>query len=88
MQIFSSKAMFMTKGKQSGLSAAHKSDLWCRRKARDSLHKIGRTFGNKHSSIHCLVSRRGFVPAVRRRSLLALTQHEREENLSYFALVS
>ena len=70
----------MTRGKRFGLSAAQKSDMWCRWKAGDSLHKIGRAFGKEHSSIRCLVSRHGgFVPAVRRRSLLALTQREREE---------
>jgi len=45
-----------------------------------SLHEIGRAFGKEHSSIRCLVSRYGgFVAAVRRRSLLALTLREREE---------
>src|SRR5229473_3004205 len=70
----------MTQGKRFGLSAAQKSEMWCRWKAGDSLHKIGRAFGKEHSSIRCLVSRYGgFVPAVRRRSLLALTLREREE---------
>src|SRR5213594_5222497 len=70
----------MTQGKRFGLSAAQKSDMWCRWKAGDSLHKIGRAFGKEHSSIRCLVSRHGgFVPVVRRRSLLALTLREREE---------
>jgi len=70
----------MTRGKRFGLSAAQKSDRWCRWKAGDSLHKIGRVFGKEHSSIRCLLSRHGgFVPAVRRRSLLALTLREREE---------
>src|SRR5258708_4841046 len=70
----------MTQGKRFGLSAAQKSDLWRRWKAGQSLHEIGRAFGKEHSSIRCLVSRYGgFVPAVRRRSLLALTLREREE---------
>src|SRR6202165_2714375 len=70
----------MTRGKRFGLSAAQKSDLWRRWKAGQSLHEIGRAFGKEHSSIRCLVSRYGgFVPAVRRRSLLALTLREREE---------
>jgi hypothetical protein len=60
----------MTQGRRFGLSAAQKSEAWCRWKAGDSLHKIGRVFGKEHSSIRCLVSRNGgFVPAVRRRSL-------------------
>ena len=75
-----SKVVFMTQGKRFGLSAAQKSDMWCRWKAGQSLHEIGRAFGKEHSSIRCLVSRHGgFVPAVRRRSLLALTLREREE---------
>src|SRR5438874_1123059 len=74
------KVVFMTQGKRFGLSAVQKSDVWCRWKAGQSLHEIGRAFGKEHSSIRCLVSRHGgFVPAVRRRSLLALTLREREE---------
>jgi hypothetical protein len=64
----------MTQGKRFGLSAVQKCDMWRRWKAGQSLHEIGRAFGKEHSSIRCLVSRHGgFVPAVRRRSLLALT---------------
>jgi IS30 family transposase len=75
-----SKVVFMTEGKRFGLSAVQKSDMWRRWKAGQSLHEIGRAFGKEHSSIRCLVSRNGgFVPAVRRRSLLALTLREREE---------
>jgi len=48
--------------------------------AGQSLHEIGHAFGKNHSSVRCLVSHHGgFVPAVRRRSLLALSQREREE---------
>jgi hypothetical protein len=70
----------MTQGKRFGLSAMQKSDMWCRWKAGQSLHEIGRAFAKEHSSIRCVVSLRGgFVPAVRRRSLLALTLPERED---------
>jgi len=42
--------------------------------------RSGAPSARKHSSIRCLVSRHGgFVPAVRRRALLALTLREREE---------
>jgi len=52
------------------------------------VHEIGRAFGKEHSSIRCLVSRYGgFVPAVRRRSLLALTLREREKSLEGSFLV-
>jgi transposase, IS30 family len=70
----------MRQGKRFGLSAIQKSDLWRRWKAGQSLHEIGRAFGKSHSSIRCVVSLHGgFVPAVRRRSLLALTLPERED---------
>ena len=70
----------MRPGKQFGLSAEQKSDVWRRWKAGQTLHEIGRAFGKPHTSIRCLVSRHGGIaPAVRRRSLLALTLREREE---------
>src|SRR5438552_5518837 len=70
----------MKPGKRFGLSAEQKSDVWRRWRVGQTLHKIGRAFGKEHSSIRCLVSRHGgFVPVVRRRSLLALTLREREE---------
>jgi IS30 family transposase len=70
----------MRQSKRFGLSAMQKSDLWRRWKAGQSLHEIGRAFGKEHSSIRCVVSLHGgFVPAVRRRSLLALTLPERED---------
>jgi IS30 family transposase len=70
----------MAEGKRFGLSAMQKSDMWCRWKAGQSLHEIGRAFGKSHSSIRCVVSHHGgFVPAVRQRSLLALTLSERED---------
>src|SRR6266568_2964576 len=70
----------MRPGKRFGLSAEQKNDVWRRWKAGQTLHEIGRVFGKEHSSIRCLVARHGgFVPAVRRRSLLALTLREREE---------
>jgi len=70
----------MRQGKRFGLSAIEKSDLWRRWKAGQSLHEIGRAFDKSHSSIRCVVSLHGgFVPAVRRRSLLALTLPERED---------
>src|SRR5271168_2597328 len=70
----------MRQGKRFGLSAIEKSDLWRRWKAGQSLHEIGRAFDKSHSSIRWVVSLHGgFVPAVRRRSLLALTLPERED---------
>jgi hypothetical protein len=70
----------MRQGKRFGLSAIEKSDLWGRWKVGQSLHEIGRAFGKSHSSIRCVVSLHGgFVPAVRHRSLLALTRPERED---------
>src|SRR5882762_8022663 len=70
----------MTQGKRVGFSATQKSDIWCRWKAGQSLHMIGRAFGKPHTSIHCLLSHHGgIVPTVRRRSLLVLTAAERED---------
>lgn len=70
----------MTQGKQFGLSATQKIAMWSRRKAGQSLPEIGRAFGKSHSSIRCVVPHHGgFVPALRQRSLLALTLTEREE---------
>ncbi len=70
----------MAQGKRAGLSAAHRTEVWCRWKAGQSLHMIGRAFGKPHTSIHCLLSHHGgIVPAARRRSLLVLTAAERED---------
>jgi IS30 family transposase len=75
-----SKVVFMKPGKRFGLSAAQKLEVWSRWKTGQTLHEIGRAFGKPHTSIRCLVSLHGgIVPAVRRRSLLALTLREREE---------
>jgi transposase, IS30 family len=70
----------MRPGKRFGLSAVEKSDIWCRWKAGQSLHEIGRAFDKPHSSIRCLLLPRGGIPpAARRRSRLALTLAERED---------
>src|SRR5229473_2184505 len=70
----------MRPGKRFGLSAIEKSDIWCRWKAGQSLHEIGRAFDKPHSSIRCLLLPRGGIPpAARRRSRLALTLAERED---------
>jgi Helix-turn-helix domain len=70
----------MRPGKRFGLSAIEKSDIWCRWKAGESLHEIGRAFDKPHSSIRCLLLPRGGIPpAARRRSRLALTLAERED---------
>ena len=70
----------MRPGERFGLSAIEKSDIWCRWKAGQSLHEIGRAFDKPHSSIRCLLLPRGGIPpAARRRSRLALTLGERED---------
>jgi hypothetical protein len=70
----------MKRGRRFGFSAEQKLDVWHRWKAGQTLHEIGRAFGKEHSSIRCLVSRHdGIAPAVRRRTLLALTLRERDE---------
>jgi IS30 family transposase len=70
----------MAQGKRVRLSAAQMTDLWCRWKAGQSLHTIGRAFGKPHNSIHGFLSHRGgIVPPARRRAVLALTVGERED---------
>src|SRR5271163_2848619 len=70
----------MAQGKRVALSAAQRTELWCRWKAGQSLHVIGRAFGKPHNSIHGFLSQHGgIVPSVRRRSLLVLTAVERED---------
>jgi len=70
----------MRTGKRFGLSAVEKGDIWCRWKAGQSLHDIGRAFDKPHSSIRCLLLPRGGIPpAARRRPRLALTLAERED---------
>src|SRR3981081_1423131 len=70
----------MTQGKYVELSVAQRTDVWRRWKAGESLHRIGRAFDRPHTSIHCLLAHHGgIVPAVRRRSVLALTVVERED---------
>src|SRR5712664_413575 len=64
IQIFSLKVVSMAEGKRFGLSAMEKSDMWCRWKAGQSLHEIGRAFGKSHSSIRCVVSHHGGMAAV------------------------
>ena len=43
------KVAFMAEGKRFGLSAMHKSELWCRWNAGQSLHEIGRAFGTRQN---------------------------------------
>jgi hypothetical protein len=70
----------MTQGKYVELSVGQRTDVWHRWKAGESLHTIGRAFDRPHTSIHCLLWHHGgIVPAVRRRSALALTVVERED---------
>ena len=70
----------MAQGKRVEVSAAERTEIWRRWKSGESLREIGRAFGRKHTSIQLLSSHHGgIVPAVRRRSLQALTLAERED---------
>jgi len=54
--------------------------MWCRWKAGQSLHEIGRALGKDHVVIQFLLARHGGIaPSARRRSRLALTLSERED---------
>src|SRR5438445_7114408 len=57
--MFSPKVVFMTERKPAGLSASQRADLWCRWKAGQSLHEIGRALGKEHAVIHFLLARHG-----------------------------
>ena len=62
------------------LSSAQRADMWRRWKAGQSLNEIGRALGKDHVVIHLLLARHGGIaPAVRWRSLRALTLAERED---------
>lgn len=70
----------MAQGKHVELSVTQQTDVWRRWKAGESLHTIGRAVDRPHTSIHCLLAHHGgIVPALRRRSVLALTVVERED---------
>jgi len=70
----------MTPEKGSVISVAHRTDIWRRWKAGQSLHEIGRAVGRPSPSIRRVVSPSGGIaPAARRRSRLALTLAERED---------
>lgn len=62
-----------------GLSEV-KRDVWCRWKAGQTLHEIGRDYDKPHTSIRAvLLPRGGIPPLARRRSRLALALAERED---------
>jgi IS30 family transposase len=70
----------MRPGLRFGLSAIEKSDIWCRWKAGQSLHEIGRAFDKPPSSIRrLLLPRGGIPPTARRRYRLTLTLPKRED---------
>lgn len=63
-----------------GLSDEQKRELWRRWKEGESLSEIGRALGKHAGSVHGVLSTNGgIVPALRRRSRLALTLAERED---------
>src|SRR6202171_6066435 len=62
------------------LPVNQRTEMWCRWKAGQSLHEIGRAFGKDHVSLQFMLSQHGgIVPATRRRSLRTLTLAERED---------
>ena len=70
----------MSQQRRSRFSPTQITDVWRRWKAGQSLHDIGRAYGEPHPSIRCvLLPRGGIAPAARRRSRLALTLGERED---------
>src|SRR5713101_6305575 len=70
----------MAQGRRVKLSVNQRTEMWCRWKAGQSLHEIGRAFGKDHVSIQFMLSQHGgIVPAARRRSLLRLRLAERAD---------
>src|ERR1700730_4721179 len=70
----------MAQGKRDRLSTEQRIDMWRRWKSGESLHEIGRAFGEGHGSIRFLLTQRGgIVPDARRRALRTLTLAERED---------
>ena len=62
------------------LPVNQRTEMWCRWKAGQSLHEIGRAFGKDHVSIQFMLSQHGgIIPAARSRSPLTLTLAERED---------
>jgi len=54
----------MAQGKRVGLSAAQKSDMWCRWKAGQSLHEMAAWRQESFVQFAVCVASRGFVPGV------------------------
>src|ERR1700730_14937904 len=78
--MFSLRVVFMMQRRRVKLSVNQRSEMWCRWKAGQSLHEIGRAFGKSHVVIHFLLARHGGIaPAARRRSQRTLTLAERED---------
>jgi hypothetical protein len=64
----------MAEGKRFWLFAMQKNDMWCRWKAGRGCMRLDAGSARVVRSIRCVVSHHGgLVPAVRQRSLLALT---------------
>ena len=49
----------MAQGRRAGFSAEQEANIWCRWKAGQSLHLIGRAYGKEHTSIHSVLSNHG-----------------------------
>jgi|SRR5580700_6737344 hypothetical protein len=80
IEIILLEVVLMRQGRRYGLSAEQRNDPWRRWEAGESLHEIGRAFGQDHGSFQFFLSQHGgIVPAVRRRLPRTLTLSEREE---------
>jgi IS30 family transposase len=70
----------MRRGRHRYLTATQRAELWCKYKAGESIHGIGRALGCVASTIRReLRPTGGILPAVRRRSSRVLSLAEREE---------
>lgn len=70
----------MNQPKRSRFFSTQKMGMWCRWKAGQSLHEIGRAYGKHHTFIRGVLLPRGAIPPIARSRLqLALTLAERED---------
>ena len=67
----------MVQGKWSRLSSAQRAEIWTRWKAGQTLHKIGRAYGQPHPTIRQVLLPRGGIPPIARRRSRHFSEHGR-----------
>ena len=67
----------MAQGKWSRLSPAQRAEIWTRWKAGQTLHEIGRAYGQPHPTIRQVLLPRGGIPPIARRRSRHFSEHGR-----------